>query len=150
MNILILDDCEIRHQLFKVHLDGAKVHQARTAREAIELLLLQSFDVLFLDHDLDMSGIMAGDGRDVVAEIEQAIKRGNYHSRDAMHCVHSFNDEYGPIMHRRLQAAGLKVSRCVGAWARHRDLDTLVTEENWTFPELEVGDVRPSGPPEDD
>lgn len=53
MKILILDDDENRHRLFKKHF--TPLHQLThviTAREAIHYLQHDNFDAIFLDHDL--------------------------------------------------------------------------------------------------
>lgn len=52
MRILFLDDNQTRHKTFKSQTIGASVDQAFTAIQAVEFLKNNTYDVVFLDHDL--------------------------------------------------------------------------------------------------
>lgn len=52
MKILILDDDMNRHIIFNRKLIGHLVTNVTTAKEAIYKLQTESFDIVFLDHDL--------------------------------------------------------------------------------------------------
>lgn len=48
--VFVLDDTEERLEWFRKHLPG--VRTAKTAKAALEILSAESFDLVFLDHDL--------------------------------------------------------------------------------------------------
>jgi CheY-like chemotaxis protein len=50
--VFVLDDTEDRLRWFRQHLPGVTVRTAKTAREGIAILEAESFDLVFLDHDL--------------------------------------------------------------------------------------------------
>ena len=52
MKILILDDDMNRHQLFDKNYAIHELVHVQTAQEAIDQLKVNTFDVVFLDHDL--------------------------------------------------------------------------------------------------
>jgi len=53
MKIFVLDDSPLRLAAFRRHFEREHdVQTAQTAKAAIELLSLQDFDLIFLDHDL--------------------------------------------------------------------------------------------------
>lgn len=53
MKILILDDDEVRHERFKIHLFNFEVVHAHTYDQFLELVGKERFDAIFLDHDLE-------------------------------------------------------------------------------------------------
>jgi hypothetical protein len=153
MKILVLDDSMMRHAFFKMGFAEAQLVPALTARQAVDLLRAEAFDAVFLDHDLEGSGPECGDGRDVTTAIRAMVDSGEYLSANAVHCVHSFNDEYGPIMCGHLSKAGLNVRRCVNAWRERRAMAELVHCGTWSFPHREVVDALATSqgrPDEDD
>lgn len=52
MKILFLDDDLNRHQIFKQNLPGIDIDQAFSAKDAIEKINKNTYNVVFLDHDL--------------------------------------------------------------------------------------------------
>jgi len=71
MKILVLDDDIVRHKAFRKKLAGHKVTSVHTAIEAINAMLQHRFDVVLLDHDLEMSEeIDPGCGMDVAEFIQ--------------------------------------------------------------------------------
>jgi hypothetical protein len=134
MKIFILDDCPFRHHKFTEGLVGATLHRAFTADEAYPILRHSGFDVLFLDHDLEMSGDRCGNGMEVVDAIGFLLSTGTYPSAKAIHCVHSLNPGAAKTMYDTLKALGLETKRCTSAWTEGDALAELVAG-NWTFPE---------------
>ena len=64
-DVLFLDDMEERHRAFLNKFgmrDDIRIWQARTAREAIDLLKGRKFLQAFLDHDLSLDDIMCQPG----------------------------------------------------------------------------------------
>lgn len=107
MRILALDDDPTRHALFSAAL-GPAVTRVETAAEAIFQLERQSWDAVLLDYDLDQFGALdPGTGEDVVDWIIDSSS----HLRKTLFIVHSHNYIMGPVMERKLQAAGFRVLR---------------------------------------
>ena len=52
ISVFLLDDDHRRHRWFKKRFDGDEVFIAETVEEAKQLLTEQSYDAIFLDHDL--------------------------------------------------------------------------------------------------
>ena len=52
ISVFLLDDDRRRHRWFKKRFDGDEVFIAETVEEAKQLLSEQSYDAIFLDHDL--------------------------------------------------------------------------------------------------
>lgn len=134
MNIFILDDSRVRHERFQQHLKGANVVQAWTASEAYPLLRHQKFDVVFLDHDLDESGVRCGSGTEIVTAIAVLHRMSMYPSHDARHCIHSLNPAKAQEMFEVLRTL-VTTSRCTHAWEEAAALAELRTSGNWTLPE---------------
>jgi CheY-like chemotaxis protein len=89
--VLILDDDECRHEVFRKLLDSCFRVHVFTAQDAIKQLQTTQFDLVFLDHDLDMQsrdGVDPGCGMDVAEFI-------NLHMSMDLHpklvLIHSWN-----------------------------------------------------------
>ncbi len=52
ISVFVLDDDQRRHRWFQKRFDGDSVEIAETVEEAKELLQLDAYDAIFLDHDL--------------------------------------------------------------------------------------------------
>lgn len=52
MNLLILDDDKIRHVFFKKNFSEHVITSVYTTEDAIQALQSETFDAVFLDHDL--------------------------------------------------------------------------------------------------
>ncbi len=62
MKILILDDDDCRHNRFKLHLLGNHfLTHARTYDEFVTAMMTDTFDVIFLDHDLNYEEYVSKD-----------------------------------------------------------------------------------------
>ncbi len=104
--ILILDDQGVRHDGFKVMLNGHVLKHACTASHAQELLDDHVFDMAFLDHDLGES-VIPGNGMDVVHHI-LSMPEAN---RPKEVVVHSWNESAALRMVAELQAVGIATRR---------------------------------------
>jgi hypothetical protein len=135
MKILVLDDSSQRHEHFRNNLDGARVTEVRTANQAYRELRHDLFDVVFLDHDLEMSGQHCGNGTEVVTSIIVLNRMGMYKSEKAIHCVHSANFERAKWMFMALREAGLQTTRCTEAWHESRALSKLANAGEWSLPD---------------
>jgi CheY-like chemotaxis protein len=72
MKILILEDETYRQDIFAKRLDGTDFTIVFTAEDCISLLEQQKWDILFLDHDLDIEQpiINPGTGYEVACWLE--------------------------------------------------------------------------------
>ncbi len=105
--ILALDDDPTRHAMFSAAM-GAAVTHVETSAQAIAALAEQSWDAVLLDYDLDQFGaIDPGCGEDVVDWIINQSSR----LAKTLFIVHSHNYIMGPVMERKLSAAGFRVLR---------------------------------------
>lgn len=57
MRVLVLDDDNTRHKTFKKNLIGHDVVHVHTYDEAVTALEGERFNVMYLDHDLNLEGI---------------------------------------------------------------------------------------------
>ncbi len=104
--ILFLDDDPDRHRLIAKALPNAR--HVHTANEAIRALQNKIWDVVFLDHDLDQFGAEnPGTGEDVADWVIAHAER----FRHTLFIIHSHNWIFGPVMERKLRAAGLSALR---------------------------------------
>jgi len=98
MKILILDDMDIRHELFKVVLAPHELTHVHTAREALAALMTDEFEMVFLDHDLESeeeNGFML---TELIVE--------NKIETTADFIIHSTNPEGAENMYKTLKANG--------------------------------------------
>lgn len=102
--IFILDDQEIRHELFKLKFEGHDITSAWTAKEAIDILSRYKFDYIFLDHDLGGKIYVASDvgtGYEVAKWISKHPEL-----KGCQIVIHSFNPDGCTNMQSVLRAAG--------------------------------------------
>lgn len=106
--VLVLDDDELRHLEFDRILRGTCHARARSAGEAIEMLQKSPrFDVVFLDHDLDLSPeVDHGTGTDVARYIASMEPR----TRPKLAYVHSHNARGAAKMAWYMRKAGVKTT----------------------------------------
>ena len=112
MRILILDDDECRHDVFRrVLADAERVH-VYTAKQAIEALSSERFDLVCLDHDLDLLSESLleppGDGLEVARFIADHMPVDKV-PRQVL--VHSWNPCGARAMVDTLKAASVPVVR---------------------------------------
>lgn len=108
MKILILDDCQERHEAFeRYHPDAERVH-CLNAREAFEALAEEysrgtRFDLAYLDHDLGE----AFTGKDVAQYIVDCLLPGE---RPKQVIVHSVNPDGAKAIRDTLVSVGVQTA----------------------------------------
>src|SRR3954467_10883234 len=70
MRVLVLDDDNNRHVTFRRNLIGHDVVHVHTYDEAVAALAGERFDVMFLDHDLNLEGVHRSVRRDEETGVE--------------------------------------------------------------------------------
>lgn len=126
MQILFLDDDDLRHRLFRRSLVGSPhaITPVKNAKEAIQALQTRRFDLVFLDHDLAdqhyvtlqqaSAGLwgasMGGEatGYEVARFIAEVLAAD---LRPRQLVVHSMNPEGSKRMVAALEGAGLEVHK---------------------------------------
>lgn len=111
VKILFLDDDASRYQTFRRNVIGlyGEISWVQTAEQAKELLTQQTFDIVFLDHDLNIDSrgnpnpIPGNTGIDVVNFIVQ-----NVNPSQSVIFVHSLNGEKAREMYDILSKAGFE------------------------------------------
>lgn len=126
-NILILDDDQDRLVAFKRILSrqGDDLTMVSTATDAISMLKLYVYPIVFLDYDLDLQQSLdikeTGTGMDVV----DWIVTNKAHFQRTHFIVHSLNPVYGPLMYTTLKTAGLQALLKPGVWTDKAFLSAL-------------------------
>jgi CheY-like chemotaxis protein len=107
--IFLLDDDRRRHRWFKKRFEGDELDVAETVEEAKELLAGNSYDAIFLDHDLlphhyksDDHGDFANTG----LAIAEWLKDNRNIQRAATVIVHTRNADAGIRMIEKMREAG--------------------------------------------
>jgi hypothetical protein len=134
MRIFILEDNKERMRHFRQNCVGAVINHASTAEEADYYLRYVQYDAVFLDYDLDESGLNCGCGGDVSGLIRMFCEQKLYRSADIMHCIHSMNPPGAQDMYSDLKAVGLQVSYCQQAWLEKEALEHFVQTGEWRLP----------------
>ena len=101
MKIMVLDDDKARHKRFKTNLIGKLVTHVYTVEEAREALLKETFDVVYLDHDLndhessslDYSSTYGGPREMTGVDVALAVAKLPPDRMPQLAIVHSFNPE---------------------------------------------------------
>ena len=103
MRIFLLEDSVKRLQRFRRAFKDQKIIHTASALEAIDLLSTESFDLIFLDHDLtehDTDWIAEGTGYDVAL----FLGNNNTPNDQALILVHTMNPEAGDRMVEALKS----------------------------------------------
>lgn len=142
LSILVLDDEPSRAECFEhaffgdeddeVELVFAHTHSARLCRA---LLAEQPWDVVFLDHDLDLAQAHFGcfDPGNGTQLVEWLTKLGPAPRwSETLFIVHSINDERGRWMAQELISAGFRTCRRAYAWMDVPELRNLVNLRYWS------------------
>lgn len=135
MRIFILEDNRTRMCYFNKALCNAVIDHAKTAAEAYDLLRDNTYDAVFLDHDLDESGIACGCGADVSRVIGELSRDDRYPSQTAVHVIHSLNPVGAIDMGNDLRGTGIDLRYCTYAWTEFKALDRLITTGEWLIPD---------------
>jgi hypothetical protein len=114
MKILVLDDMPVRHAAFAKYFASEAVTHVYTYDEARLAMEATTFDVAYLDHDLNdyspgasMYGRQELTGEDVARYIAKTLSPGN---RPLEVIIHSWNPEGARNMLNILRDIGVKVS----------------------------------------
>ncbi len=117
MRVLVLDDDDIRHEQFKVNLEGHDVVHVHTVEEAGNALAAEKFDLVYLDHDLNDHGYESkGDtsyGRRELTGFEVARYIAQYlapQKHPTKVIVHSWNPPGARMMVAVLRDVGIPVT----------------------------------------
>lgn len=101
MRVLILDDQQLRHEVFADRHEQDEVHHTFTYDRAIELLRSKpKFDVVYLDHDLQEKAT----GYDAAKFIAERLPDDR---KPGVVVVHTLNSACGDRMVQVLQAGGI-------------------------------------------
>ncbi|HON84207.1 MAG TPA: response regulator [Caldisericia bacterium] len=87
--ILILDDDQIRHDAFKRALIGHLITHVYTSKECIEKLNTETWDIVFLDHDLGEQ-VYIPSGENTGYEVAEWL-RDNPEKQPKQIIIHSYN-----------------------------------------------------------
>jgi CheY-like chemotaxis protein len=110
MKILILDDDQVRHDMFRVKYAGHEVVSVLEAKDAIKKLNEEQFDAVFLDHDLG-GAVYVTSGEGTGYEVAVWLSE-NREKQPKQIIIHSFNPVGAANMMGVLPCAILKP----GAW----------------------------------
>lgn len=117
MKILVLEDDRTRWKLMRPFIQELSCDfiWARTVVEALQALNAHSFDLVFLDHDLEFGpgnsycSMSTGDGMDVAKHMVKLEMK-------CVAVVHSLNRVAGPYMHQTLVEGGINSILAQGFW----------------------------------
>lgn len=140
MRILILEDSNERMGQFRRGLIGAQVKWCNTARKAMVAMEAHFYDVVFLDHDLNVHDgaasedpVTTGTGQQLalfVSLLPEGRKKDRIR-QNTLFIVHSLNPAGSRAMMSILSQAGFQAVQDPFAWQRQVDLEKLVTERVW-------------------
>ncbi|HQU83455.1 MAG TPA: hypothetical protein PKY59_10035 [Pyrinomonadaceae bacterium] len=115
ISVFLLDDDHRRHRWFKKRFDGDEVFVAETVEEAKKLLTEQSYDAIFLDHDLLPEHYESNNhddfGRTGYAIAEWLNERKEL-QRASTIIVHTRNADAAIRMVEKLRESGRNVEYC--------------------------------------
>lgn len=115
ISVFLLDDDRRRHRWFKKRFEGDEVFIAETVEEAKELLSEQSYDAIFLDHDL-LPEHYESNNHDDFARTGYAIAEWLNEKRDLQRAstiiVHTRNADAAIKMVEKLRESGRNVEYC--------------------------------------
>lgn len=89
-----MDDDGFRVLMFERWLRGHEVRTASTAEQAIRLLRRKTFDVVFLDHDLDGETLLQPEDRHSGSEVARFMARHALRPRTILHTHNPEGAEY--------------------------------------------------------
>jgi len=106
MNILILDDDPIRHEMFKNVIKDHNLTHVYTSKECIEYLDNHTWDMVCLDHDLG-GNIYVDSGENTGWEVAKWLEQNPEKQPPKMY-IHSFNPVGANNMHQCIPSAVVK------------------------------------------
>lgn len=107
MKILIIEDAEVRQIRLKHILEPISddIDCTKYAKDGIELLEKNAYDVIFLDHDL--IGALSGSH----LTMEWADRKKDFATQQPLVIIHSMNSEGSKKMEHHLQGMARKIER---------------------------------------
>lgn len=115
ISVMLLDDDQRRHRWFQKHFPGDDLDIAETVDEAKELLASNSYDAIFLDHDLLPHHYESNDHDDFANTgyaIAQWLNERAELQRAATIIVHTRNADAAIPMVQKLRESGRNVEYC--------------------------------------
>jgi hypothetical protein len=115
IRVMLLDDDERRHRWFKKRFSGDLLDVAVTVEEAKELLVENSYDAIFLDHDLLPHHYESNDHQDFANTgyaIAEFLCDQKQLQRAATIIVHTRNADAAIPMVQKLRETGRNVEYC--------------------------------------
>jgi len=115
ISVLLLDDDERRHRWFKRRFEGDELDIAESVAEAKDLLAKNTYDAIFLDHDLLPHHYESNDHGDMANTGYAIAEFLNEHAnlqRAATIIVHTRNADAAIPMVQKLRETGRNVEYC--------------------------------------
>jgi len=115
ISVFLLDDDQRRHRWFRKRFEGDTVEVAETVEEAKSLLAENSFDAIFLDHDLLPHHYVSndhGDEKRTGMAIAEWLNERAELQRAATIIVHTRNADAAIPMVMKLRESGRNVEYC--------------------------------------
>ena len=131
MRVLIVEDSHNRMHYFRMNLVGTSIDHADRIQHADGLIRANTYDIVFLDYDLDEAGLNVGCGGDVANLISLLTTFAQYPSNKARHIVHSLNPSGAKYMFDTVREAGLWVVCRPQIWEEGDVLQRLIREPEW-------------------
>ena len=113
MRVLVLDDDDNRHNAFRHWLIGTVADHAHTAKEARAFLQGSRYDLVCLDHDLDINATLGRDPHDETgADVAEYIRLHlPLEKQPLLVLVHSVNPAGSWLIEQIIGEAGIPVVR---------------------------------------
>jgi CheY-like chemotaxis protein len=115
ISVFLLDDDERRHKWFEKRFNGDELDIAETVEEAKQMLLEETYDAIFLDHDLLPHHYVSNDHDDFertgYAVAEWLHEKADL-QRAATIIVHTRNADAAIPMVQKLRESGRNVEYC--------------------------------------
>ena len=112
ISVFLLDDDERRHEWFERRFEGDDLSIAETVEEAKEMLAANSYDAIFLDHDLLPHHYTSNDHDDYASTgyaIAEWLEERSELQRAATIIVHTRNADAAIPMVQKLRESGRNV-----------------------------------------
>jgi len=115
ISVFLLDDDERRHRWFEKRFDGDELDIAETVEEAKEMLSAETYDAIFLDHDLLPHHYESNDHDDFDKTgyaVAEWLHEKQELQRAATIIVHTRNADAAIPMVQKLRESGRNVEYC--------------------------------------
>ena len=115
ISVLVLDDDTRRHRWFKKRFEGDDLDVAETVEKAKEFLIDNTYDAIFLDHDLLPHHYESNDHDDFSSTgyaIAEWLNENREYQRASTIIVHTRNADAAIKMVEKLRESGRNVEYC--------------------------------------